>query len=620
MKQKYFLFLFLSFLIFNFSFLITHATVRFVSKSGTSQPPYTSWQTAADSIQKCINICVDGDTIYVANGVYKERIDMIPGLSLIGAGMDSCIIDTRGFLLTGTQAAVLMADSSVLAGFQIIVSNTFEGIGIRNLSNNGFINFNKVVNSNVGISIRNSNALVENNSLIDNLIGMTLYNSNSLVQKNNILTKVDGEGITISAINFNFYPLINSNYIHVLGTDYNGGYGIDVSINSRPSLINNIIILNGRWAIAYSGGGSDTVKMFNNLVISYKGKEGFHNTIVPTLQYNNFLTGDFDDQWNESVAISTWNYNDLRNNVVTNTERAVSIEDPGTIFRYNNIWDNGINYTNDIPDSTNFAFDPLIVNDDSTTGEFNFHLQKYSPLIDAGDPNIFDKDSSRSDIGLFGGPFGESYKYLDLAPRAPINLTALVDSNYITLNWNRNTEADTSFYKVYRDTVTGFLADSTKLVSSLPDTFFIQINPHNVSKCVYKVTCVDNQGNESEPSDEVVVNITSVSIDEYPMIISDYILYQNYPNPFNPGTTISYRLKERGYVKLYVYDIKGELVSVLVNKTQEAGFYQVDFNTTHNQQPTTNNLASGIYIYQIHVIGENNLPVFTDIKKMMLIK
>jgi hypothetical protein len=65
---------------------ISKATVRYVSKTGSSTPPYTSWATAADSIQKCINICVFGDTIYVANGVYEEQVVMIPGLSLIGAG------------------------------------------------------------------------------------------------------------------------------------------------------------------------------------------------------------------------------------------------------------------------------------------------------------------------------------------------------------------------------------------------------------------------------------------------------------------------------------------------------------------------------------------------------
>src|SRR5690606_1240734 len=63
------------FLIFNFSFLIeTQATIRYVSKTGTSTPPYTSWETAADSIQKAIDICLPGDTVLVANGVYYENL------------------------------------------------------------------------------------------------------------------------------------------------------------------------------------------------------------------------------------------------------------------------------------------------------------------------------------------------------------------------------------------------------------------------------------------------------------------------------------------------------------------------------------------------------------------
>ena len=97
----------------------------------------------------------------------------------------------------------------------------------------------------------------------------------------------------------------------------------------------------------------------------------------------------------------------------------------------------------------------------------------------------------------------------------------------------------------------------------------------------YKVTCVDNQGLESKPSEEIVVNITSIN--DYPMTINDYLLYQNYPNPFNPSTTIGYKLKERGYVKLMVYDIKGELVSVLVNQEQEAGYYEVEFSVSSIQ-------------------------------------
>ena len=100
------------------------------------------------------------------------------------------------------------------------------------------------------------------------------------------------------------------------------------------------------------------------------------------------------------------------------------------------------------------------------------------------------------------------------------------------------------------------------------------------------------------------------------------MLYQNYPNPFNPCTKIGYKLKERAYVKLMVYDIKGELVSVLVNKEQNAGYYEVEFSSSGIQYPVSGiqNLASGIYLYRIEVIGEGRIPVFSDMKKMLLIK
>ena len=93
-NKKYYQTLLLSLTIFN-CYRLHHsvnATIRFVSKTGSSTPPYITWETAADSIQKCINICVFGDTIYVANGVYEEQVVMIPGLSLIGSGIDSCEI------------------------------------------------------------------------------------------------------------------------------------------------------------------------------------------------------------------------------------------------------------------------------------------------------------------------------------------------------------------------------------------------------------------------------------------------------------------------------------------------------------------------------------------------
>jgi hypothetical protein len=244
----------------------------------------------------------------------------------------------------------------------------------------------------------------------------------------------------------------------------------------------------------------------------------------------------------------------------------------------------------------------------------------YSPLINAGDPNILDVDGTRSDIGIYGGPFGESYTYQDLAPKLPRNLTAEVDSNIITLRWDKNTEADFNHYNLYRDTIANFALDTTKLIASLLDTFYLHLIPAGIESLYFKLTGVDNQGNESNPSEELAIIITSVN--EYPQIISSYHLYQNYPNPFNPSTKIKYKLKEKGYVKLYVYDVKGELVSTLVNQYQDAGNYEVEFLAKNRSQESevSDRIASGIYIYQIHVIGDNNIPVYSDIKKMILLK
>ena len=72
-----------------------------------------------------------------------------------------------------------------------------------------------------------------------------------------------------------------------------------------------------------------------------------------------------------------------------------------------------------------------------------------------------------------------------------------------------------------------------------------------------------------------------------------------------------------------MYDIKGELVSVLVNQTQEAGYYEVEFSGERQAvrgETLAEKLASGIYIYQILIKNENNIPVFSDIKKMILLK
>lgn len=85
-----------------------------------------------------------------------------------------------------------------------------------------------------------------------------------------------------------------------------------------------------------------------------------------------------------------------------------------------------------------------------------------------------------------------------------------------------------------------------------------------------------------------------------------YLLSQNYPNPFNPKTNIEFDIVKNGYVKVTVFDVLGEEITILVDQELQVGSYQVDWIAT--------NYPSGIYFYRL------DAKDFTMTKKMVLSK
>jgi hypothetical protein len=90
------------------------------------------------------------------------------------------------------------------------------------------------------------------------------------------------------------------------------------------------------------------------------------------------------------------------------------------------------------------------------------------------------------------------------------------------------------------------------------------------------------------------------------------VLQQNYPNPFNPQTTIAFSLKERGRVRIAVFNVAGQLVKTLLDESRAAGSYtDVRWDGTSGvNQP----VASGVYWYRL-VAGS-----FSQSRKMVLLK
>ena len=92
---------------------------------------------------------------------------------------------------------------------------------------------------------------------------------------------------------------------------------------------------------------------------------------------------------------------------------------------------------------------------------------------------------------------------------------------------------------------------------------------------------------------------------------TSYALYQNYPNPFNPSTTIQYDLPKTSLVKVAIYNLLGQEISVLVNGQQTAGRYSVVWNPA--------SAATGVYYYVIDATA-NGKEELRSVKKMLYLK
>lgn len=86
--------------------------------------------------------------------------------------------------------------------------------------------------------------------------------------------------------------------------------------------------------------------------------------------------------------------------------------------------------------------------------------------------------------------------------------------------------------------------------------------------------------------------LSDISADVF--LPSEIYLEQNYPNPFNPSTVINYNLPESAPISLKLYDVLGNLITVLAEGEISAGYHSATVDAAKL------GMASGIYIYQLH--------------------
>ncbi len=187
----------------------------------------------------------------------------------------------------------------------------------------------------------------------------------------------------------------------------------------------------------------------------------------------------------------------------------------------------------------------------------------------------------------------------------PVELSsfeAIAGNHEVALTWTTAAELNNDYFEVQRsvdsDWTTVGTVEGTNEATGSSYAYTDRAVVNDVTY-TYRLLSYDINGAVNE------YEMTAEATPQAPLP-TEYALSQNFPNPFNPTTTITYALKDAGFVTLKVYNLLGQEVANLVSQQLNAGNYTANFNGT--------DLPSGIYVYRLEVND------FSAQQKMVLLK
>ncbi|GJQ61004.1 MAG: hypothetical protein SCALA702_00570 [Melioribacteraceae bacterium] len=465
-----------------------------MNKTGSCEYPYTSWETACDSIRPVIETANDGDTIYVGEGVFIDTLDIYKELTIIGLGIDKSIINCDNLRPNFIN---VYASQLVLKNLKLIGTET-----------------QSITRYSVLIYTENSTELFVESCMFDNTEhGIVNYVGNTNI--NNCVFRYSNESAVVTSLSSspNYSRTIIKNSVF----DCLEGLGKIISFEGRYLEFRNNICLNSLTFGIYSI-TCDTMIVENNIISTVQSGLSVQQARGKVRVVNNVFHNGMGSSNSSAIYVVRSPRVEFYNNIVYRYPQAVELRreidsydlDYNCIYRNTRWFDDTVSVG-----VNNIIKDPMFV---KTPGgsehpdEFDLRLQKYSPCIDQGHPDIIDPDGTRSDIGVYGGPFGMFYDYEDLPPAIPVylGLTTINDSTF-KIYWNANTESDLAGYKIYMGEKTTFEPSVNNLISITDtSTFILQ---ENISENRYiKITSYDNQGNESEAGEVLAIVVTGVEI------------------------------------------------------------------------------------------------------------
>jgi len=161
------------------------------------------------NIQDAIDDALDGDTVFVYNGIYNENLRIVKDINLFGEDMEKTIIDG------GEDTCVKIGGYINFSGFTIQNSDT----GLMNLNlpppddNYRLIVFRNIIKNNkIGISIVGYlNHIIHGNTITNNELGINFFFADNCIVKNNNFIDNNKHAYFEYLLFFQFMPHINWN-------------------------------------------------------------------------------------------------------------------------------------------------------------------------------------------------------------------------------------------------------------------------------------------------------------------------------------------------------------------------------------------------------------------------
>ncbi len=290
--------------------LFYNGNILYVGGSGGGN--YTKIQDAIDNAS-------DGDTVFVYNGTYYEKVVVDKSINLIGEDKTSTVID-------GSRVSHVVYVSAYwvnISGFTIQNSghNWAADTGIKIYSKHITITDNTISNNKYGIYLWGSscNTITGNNIISNNEVGIVLEGYQSYVSSSNTITSnnisnnkygiylwdSNGNNITSNNITLNNEDGIylwdsNDNNITSNNITLNNEDGITLAVSDRNKITGNIIISN-TWSgidlVGYlSYVSSNNTITGNNISNNYGGiclyYDNYNGICLNYYSSNNNITGN----------------------------------------------------------------------------------------------------------------------------------------------------------------------------------------------------------------------------------------------------------------------------------------------------------------------------------------